>query len=169
MKKKNRSTIGDILHWAAVVYGVLGAATALVLILGAERFSSLPMAVGAALATLLITAVIMVLLLGVAELLHAVMRTAAAAEELVEKSQVPIGNATQSVEAPLNRRRRAPFHTPEPALAVSVEGDSEITPATWAAPAETKCISCHSFFSLPRSWVAEVVCPRGGRSMRGPD
>jgi hypothetical protein len=160
---KTKSTIGIILQVAAVLIGIGGAAM-VVVILGLDKGSPQAMAFGMGVG--LVVALAVVGLLGAAELLHAVMRTAAATEETVEWLRTQ-GLVSLSGAARTNRASAGPVLSGVSAggvVGVQGEAAADFEHRVWQPAEESKCEVCNNFFTLPSKRQAEVTCPHCGVS-----
>ncbi len=153
---KKRSTIGFILQIWAGLNAIAGAVCVLYILSQPDKGMAIPVAMGAA----IFIGFGVVVLLGIAELLHAVMRTAAATEAAAETLQQ---QAMQSIRDSMRAAR--------PAAAVaggSRVAAAEFEEAPWQGPGEVKCEVCNNFFGLPARRTPEVTCPHCGVDMAWP-
>ncbi len=159
---KTKSTIGIILQVVAALIAIGGAAM-VVVILGLDKGSPESLAIG--MAAGIVVAFAVVILLGAAELLHAVMRTAAATEETVEMLTAQVlagrGSANRQWSGGMGGSAEPPTSR--------MEAPSSAPYSAAATPVEVKCPGCASFFTLPRQRAAEVACPHCAMVLSWPD
>lgn len=156
---KKRSTIGYILQGWAVLNLIFGGVGILYILSQPDFTRSVPVA--------LVFGVFVgfgvLVLLGIAELLHAVMRTAAATEEASETLRE---QAMHTIRDSIRQDR--PMTRPPAVGKVSSLVAAEFESEPWQAPGETKCEVCNNFFTLPSKRQAEVTCPHCGVSAAWP-
>ncbi len=155
---KKRSTIGSILQVWAVINVIFGGVGVLYILTQPDFSRSIP----AALIFAAFVAFGVLLLLGIAELLHAVMRTAAATEEAAETLRQ---QAMQSIRDSMRQARPAAATAGNRVAAVAA---AEFETEPWQAPGEVKCEVCANFFGLPERRTEKVSCPHCGVEMGWP-
>ena len=158
MKKKSQSTIGSLIQVCAILNALVGVVMVAVMIGNGS--------VGPAIGAGLVIAFGVVVLLGVAELLHAVMRTAAACEQTTElvRGHLASGAGVSNWRPPV---AAAPLYG-RPLANHDPETFSEPEQRVWRPAAETKCEACNNFFTLPAKHADEVVCPHCGVTVQWP-
>lgn len=157
---KTKSTIGIILQVAALLIGIGGAAM-VVVIMGLDKGSPEAMAFGMGVGLLVALAVVS--LLGAAELLHAVMRTAAATEETVEWLRAQ-GLVSMGTAARMPRQNAGPVLAGVADGGIQGEAAADFEERSWRPAEESKCEVCHNFFTLPSKRQVQVTCPHCGVS-----